>query len=182
MMDYFVLKQDDRQTAVPELLDVRSRLDVRELREAKAHLMPDTMLFDIREERERPDYTDYMDRQLPLMSERMKQVVELYEPRSRFKMAVLIDRRHHSQQVYYVPLIQEVEALSPETSFHRDGETIKELILRSDSLQGKKILRIKESVKPLYIIRLDVAESLLRRDMTGIRLERARLDEGSCGG
>ncbi|MNN88336.1 hypothetical protein D3C81_2060070 [compost metagenome] len=97
-------------------------------------------------------------------------------------MAVLIDRGRRSQQVYYVPLIQEVEALSLETSFHRDGETIKELILRSDSLQGKKILRVKESVKPLYIIRLDVAESLLRRDMTGIRLERARLDEGSCGG
>jgi hypothetical protein len=49
--------------------------------------------------------------------------------------------------------------------------------LENKKIQGKRIFKIKESVKPLIVVRLDVAESLLRRRFKGICLEQLEVED-----
>ncbi|MNM87696.1 hypothetical protein D3C81_998850 [compost metagenome] len=53
---------------------------------------------------------------------------------------------------------------------------IKKLVLQRDKIGPRRIFRVKESERPLIIIRLDVAESILRRDLVGIRLKRVLME------
>ena len=55
---------------------------------------------------------------------------------------------------------------------------VKKIVLDGKKVQGKKIFKIKGGDKPLIVVRLDVAESLLRRGFTGIKLTPLEVSEG----
>ncbi|WP_179232825.1 hypothetical protein [Paenibacillus rigui] len=174
-MDYFVLKQDERVSDAPILLDVRKQLDIRDIRWTSAHKIADTLIFQVKAERE-SCYSDVLDGQLFLVSERLKRLIEAYVPDTLFKMTPLVDVTHHRQSSYYLPIFEEVEALGPSSERVGDGSVIKKLVLHKDKMKGKRIARVRESAKPLIVVRLDVAESILRRDFEGIRLERVAME------
>ncbi|MFS0556145.1 hypothetical protein [Brevibacillus sp. 179-C9.3 HS] len=174
-MDYFLLKQDERYSDVPLLLDVRKKIDSRDIHRERAHKITDPLILQIKSGVE-SSFLDILEYPLFLLSDKLKRLVEAYEPDTLFKLTPLIDLSRHLQKNYYLPIFEEVEAVSAHSEFHRDNSQIKKLVLKEESMRGKKIARIKESVKPLIIVRLDVAESILRRDMTGIRLERVPVE------
>ncbi|MEC0226301.1 hypothetical protein [Paenibacillus alba] len=175
MKDYFVLKQDERLTDAPELLDARKQVNSRDIHLTSAHKLADTMFFKVKAEKQ-SIFPDVMDRQLYLISERLKRLVELYAPDTIFKLTPLIDMAHRRQHNYYLPIFEEVSALSPNSERAGDGRVIRKLVLQGDQLTGKRIFKIKESEKPLIVVRLDVAESILRRDFEGVQLVRVQVE------
>ncbi|ANY65224.1 hypothetical protein BBD42_01060 [Paenibacillus sp. BIHB 4019] len=128
---------------------LREKLDMRDMYAATSYRIPDKLLFQVK--------------------------VELYEPRAVYKMVILMHMLTRRQQTYYLPFFEELSCLSPYAELHQDQRTIKHLVLDRERLQGKKIVRVSESEMPLIVVRLDVAESLLRREPVGIRLERVEL-------
>lgn len=69
-----------------------------------------------------------------------------------------------------------MEALSPRSEFNADRSVIKKLVLQSDKVVKKRIFRVRESEKPLIIVRLDVAESIMRRDLVGVSLKKVAVE------
>ncbi|UHA75903.1 hypothetical protein KIK04_06880 [Paenibacillus sp. 481] len=175
-MDYFLLKQDRRYTNVPVLQEVRQKLDSRHINRLNAHSIADTLMFYVKAEAD-SSYLDLFDQQLFLMSDQLKRVVELYAPDTIFKLTPLVDHVHHKQHNYVLPIFEEVDALSPSCEFNTDKSVIKKLILLGDALQGKKIVSIKGSSQRLVVVRLDVAESILRRSLVGIQLEKVAIEQ-----
>ncbi|SFF30844.1 hypothetical protein SAMN04487969_12483 [Paenibacillus algorifonticola] len=173
-MDYFVLKQDSRYTSTPMLEGLREKLDMRDMYAATSYRIPDKLLFQVKGEKDSV-FTDVLDRQLFLLSDGLKRLVELYEPRAVYKMVILMHMSTRRQKTYYLPFFEELMCLSPYAELHQDQRTIKHLVLDRERLQGKKMVRVSESELPLIVVRLDVAESLLRREPVGIRLERVEL-------
>lgn len=53
---------------------------------------------------------------------------------------------------------------------------VRKLILNREKINGRKIFKIKESLKLLIVVRFDVVESLLRRNFKGIKFERVEID------
>ena len=94
-----------------------------------------------------------------------------------FKTLALIDKVHNKQVNYYLPIVEELEVLSEATEFNLNKTVVRKLILDEEKMKqlSKKIFKIKESSKPLIIVRLDIAESLLRRNFKGIKLERVEI-------
>ncbi|GAB1532525.1 MULTISPECIES: hypothetical protein [Brevibacillus] len=174
-MDYFLMKQDERYTDVPMLLDVRKKIDTRDIHRERSHKIADPLIFQIKSDAE-SSFLDILEYPLFLLSDKLKRLVEAYEPDTLFKLTPLIDLSRHLQKNYYLPIFDEVEVVSAHSEFHRGNSQIKNLVLKEENMHGKKILRIKESEKPLIVVRLDVAESILRRDLTGIRLERVPVE------
>ncbi len=74
------------------------------------------------------------------------------------------------QKIYNIPIWEEINALheGSESKFN----VVKKIVLDKEKIKNHKIFRIKESDKTLVVVRLDVAESLLRREFEGIYLER----------
>ena len=174
-MDYFLLKQDEEYINTPKLLDVFNSIDVRNINLLNAHKIEDILIFNVNCD-DRTEFLDILDRNLFLISEGMKKIIEKYDSRIIFKIIPLIDLAHERQENYYMPIFEDLECLSEKAELNLNKTVVKKIILDNQKIKGKKIFKIKESVKNLIVVRLDVAESLLRREFKGICLERLELD------
>ncbi len=175
-MDYFLLKQDERYTNTPRFVDLFNKMDVRNINLLNAHKMDDIIVFKVKVD-EKSEFLDIMDNQLFLISKPMKEIIEKYDRDILFKTLALIDQLHKRQENYYLPIVEELEALSDAAELNLNKTVVKKLILNKEKIQGRKIFKIKESSKTLIVVRLDVAESLLRRNFKGIKLERVEVRE-----
>ncbi|MFT8349942.1 imm11 family protein [Clostridium saccharoperbutylacetonicum] len=174
-MDYFLLKQAEEYTNVPMLLDVYKKIDVRNINLVKAHKLEEIIIFNVKCT-EDTEFLDILDRNLFLISENMKKIIGKYDPGIIFKTIPLIDLENGKQGNYYLPIFQEVECLSEKAELNLNKTVVKKIILDKNKINGKKIFKIKESEKTLIVVRLDVAESLLRREFKGISLERLEVE------
>lgn len=175
-MDYFLLKQDERYTNTPRLKDIFNNIDVRNINVLNAHKIEDILVFDVNVD-EKSEFLDILDNQLFLISKPMMEIVEKYDSDIVFKTLALIDKLHNRQENYYLPIVEELDALSDAAELNLNKTVVRKLILNKEKIQGKKIFKIKESSKTLIVVRLDVAESLLRRNFNGIKLERLQVEE-----
>ncbi|MCY6355717.1 hypothetical protein [Clostridium sp. ZS2-4] len=174
-MDYFLLKQDERYGNTPRLIDVFKKINIKDLNLLNAHKIEDIIIFKVSAD-ENCEFLDVLDTQLFLISEDMKKIIEKYDRDIVFKSLALIDQAHYRQKNYSLPIFQEIEALSDKAELNLNKTVVKKIILDKEKIKGKKIFKIKESSKPLIVVRLDVAESLLRRDFKGIKLERVQVE------
>ena len=175
-MDYFLLKQDERYTNTPMLMDVFKNIDIRNINLLNAHKLEDMIIFNVKCDDE-TEFLDILDRKLFLISEEMKKIIEKYDSGIIFKTIPLIDLPHERQENYYLPIIEELDCLSENSEFNLNSTIVKKIILKKEKIKEKKIFKIKESSKTLIVIRLDVAESLLRRNFKGICLERLEIED-----
>ncbi|BCZ45490.1 hypothetical protein psyc5s11_15570 [Clostridium gelidum] len=175
-MDYFLLKQDKRYTNTPRLIDVFNKIDVRNINLLNAHKIEEMIIFNVRCD-EQTQFLDILDTQLFLISEKMKEIMGEYNGKIIFKTIPLIDSPHERQENYYLPIFEEADCLSENSEFNLNKTVVKKIILDREKIKGKKIFKIKESSKPLIVIRLDVAESLLRREVKGICLESLDIED-----
>lgn len=175
-MDYFLLKQDKRYTNTPRLVDVFNKIDSRNINLLNAHKIEDLIIFNVKCDEE-SEFLDILDTQLFLISEKLKNIIEKFNRNIIFKIVPLIDLPHERQENYYLPIIEEIDCLSEKSEFNLNKSVIKKIILNKERIKDKKIFRIKESSKNLIVIRLDVAESLIRREFKGIYLERLMIED-----
>lgn len=124
-------------------------------------------------------YTDFLEEPTPLVSGPFKEILAEYAPGMRVKQVVLLDLsgRPPRQESYWLILPERVDCLSDQTAFNVNG-TLKQLVIDPAKLTGKCVVQVGGVMETLLIVRLDVAESLLRRELTGFKLERVRLAEG----
>jgi len=175
-MDYFLLKQDERYTNIPRLKDVFNKIDVRNINLLNSHKIEDIVVFKIKADKE-TKFLDILDNQIFLISYEMSKILRKHDESIIFKTIPLIDEINKKQKNYCLPIFEEIEALSKNAQFNLNKTVVKKIILDKEKIQDKKIFKIKEIFKPLIVIRLDVAESLLRRNYKGISLERLEVEE-----
>ena len=175
-MDYFLLKQDEEYTNAPRLMDVFKNMDVRNINLLNAHKIEEIVIYNFKCDNE-TEFLDIIDRNLFLISEEMKKIIEKYDSEIIFKTIPLIDLPHGRQENYYMPIFEEIDCLSESSEFNLNKTVVKKIVLDKEKIKNKKIFKIKESSKILIVARLDVAESLLRREFKGMCLERLEIDD-----
>ncbi len=148
---------------------------IQKINRLNAHKIDDVIIFQVTAE-ERCEYLDVLDKQLFLISEKMMKIICKYDTDIVFKILPLIDSKRHTQENYYLPIFEDIEALDEKSEFNLNRTIVKKIVLNKKKIEGKKIFRIKESEKTLIVVRLDVAESLLRRKPRGISLERLEVE------
>lgn len=174
-MDYFLLRQDDRYKKTPTIIDLHKKLDKRKINIKSAHELEDTIVFYIKPDKDNC-FLDVLDSQLYLVSDRLKKLIAKYQPDIEFKTIALIDIENKKQKNYYLPIFEEIEALSEKSEYNIDKSVIKKLVLDSNRVKTKRIFKIKEGQKTLIVARLDFAESILRRDFDGIYLKKIQTE------
>lgn len=174
-MEYFLLNQDDECTNTPRIMDVFNKIDVRNINRVNAHKIDDVIIFKVKCD-DGSEFLDILDRNLFLISEKMKKIIEKYDPEIIFKIIPLIDFSNERQENYYLPIFEEVECLSDEAEFNLNKTVVKKIILNKEKIKNKKIFKIKESSKTLVVVRLDAAEGILRREFKGIHLEELQIE------
>jgi hypothetical protein len=175
-MDYFLLKQDERYKDVPVISQLSSKIGMFQMKHQDIKKLEDKIVFNVNMASEN-DWPDIIDRQLFIVSDGLKKIIEKYLPDSVFKTLVLIDTGNKKQEKYFLPMFEKVDALSPKCEFTRDKSIITKLVLKKDNLKEKKIFTVTDGLKPTVIVRLDAAESILRRYFKGVYLERVPMED-----
>ncbi|NEU28896.1 hypothetical protein [Paenibacillus ottowii] len=173
-MDYFLLKQDVRYTNVPALLKVRETIDPWKLYDLRPEDIVKPLMFHVKADAE-SIFIDYLEGPIPLFSDALKRLIQAYMPELPLKLTILTQIEQKIQKNYYIPFIAQLKAVHPESEWNVNQNVIRNLVLHADAIRGHKIFRVQESAAPLIVVRLDVAESILRRDFTGISLEQVRV-------
>ncbi|MFC9712517.1 hypothetical protein ACFTRD_30805 [Paenibacillus sp. NPDC056933] len=121
------------------------------------------------------DYTDYLERPVPLVSDRMLEVFTLYDPALIRRAAVLTDKARMSQETYWAIYPTTMDVLSPQTERHLDGN-LKRIVL-GRGRTALPLFQLKEPRESIIVVNLALAESLLRRDFAGIQLVRLEQEQ-----
>lgn len=162
-MHYFVIRQDRSITTAPILKNCRSGLYNESMPKDK------TNIIYIKNNKE-IDFIDFIDEPMLLISDGFKNILEKYSPSLEYKAVVLTETDKRIQQVYWNVELPILECLSPKTEYYLNGTTKRIVIKRQ--LAGDYIMfRIINKIETYYIIRLELAESILRRSMGGFVLE-----------
>lgn len=116
------------------------------------------------------EYTDFIEKPLLLVSAEFTTVVRLNNKDYTYRSVVLTEEKSEAQRVYWNMAMPETNCLSPRSEYNHDG-TLKRIVIREDAVQGRSMFKIKNIHWSVYVIRLDLAESVLRRKLYGFTLE-----------
>jgi len=120
-------------------------------------------------------YLDFLEFPLPLLSTPLKDVFFSYVPDMPCSCVLLSDRELRQQHTYWIFELECLECLADKTELYPDG-TLKKIVLDKEKLKGNAVFRVNGIAQKPIIIRRDVAESILRRSMLGIKLECVEVD------
>ena len=101
----------------------------------------------------------------------------MYMPKTVYRQVKLWCRETGINHTYYMPFLPELDCMSDQTRYNSIGNRITERVLCREQIRKTPIFMIKGyHEKKCIAARLDLVESLLRREVRGIQLERVRQD------
>lgn len=174
-MQYFRLTQDPDFLEAPVISDTIQKIDRRYTVPKEAHRIGEHTIFRL-SGKETPDFLDLLSRQLVLVTELLKQTFILYLPKLQFKMVILTHQDKKMQQTYYLPIFEPVDCLSEQSIMTPDKSIVRQLVLQKALIPKKGLFRVKHSHETIIVARLDAAESILRRNFRGVKLERIQIE------
>lgn len=138
-MKYFLISSNPSYPAPPKIINWFRALP---------HNLPKWILLEM-EEKKDIIFMDVLSFPYFLVSEMIKEVIEIYDSTIEWKRVVLFERKYQQNQLYYLPILQEIERAK---------------------VEDQVIFKIGGETNQPIAIRLDLAESILRRDPWGISL------------
>ena len=177
-MDFFLMSQDMdfqnvvsiRREEIPETWRSQRGIERRHYPSAKDFLGKN---YNILVEGSRQNlYLDFLEFPVPLLSTTLKDVFTSYVPGLPCSCVLLSDQKERQQHTYWVFELECLDCLADGTAYYPDG-TWKKIFLDREKIGEKAIFRVNGIIQKPIVIRKDVAESILRRSMLGVKLERA---------
>lgn len=175
-MEYFKLTDTPELEHAPKLKNWYGRFDVRDITLASYTKLPNREMFFVEEEMGM-QFTDIILFPFLLISHQVNAVIKMYREVCFTKEIVLFDQRNERAEIYYLPVFDETDQIRLATCRYEDGVCVSRIGQSGmNAAEVKKhIFWVKEGDKRHTILSLDLAESLIRRGITGLGLEEVRL-------
>ena len=169
-MEYFIMRQDPRvyNAAEPTGADI-SGLRHMTREEINAVSMPINLYI---KNTKAAEFPDYIEKPLMLVSEKLKKIMSKYQKDVIFKTVILIEKGTNRQEIYYLISAPQIDCASGETTYDKRGN-INDLVIDEKKIGGARIFFTGKNEK-LILVRLDAAESILRRDSNGVLFEKCK--------
>ncbi|MFX3633294.1 MAG: serine protease [Candidatus Pristimantibacillus sp.] len=171
-MNYFILSQDRRIIDPIELVSISSVVPLGPLTEEIIQRLQESHLQFEMKDKEKPVLIDYIERPIPLLSDRLKPLVEKFAPYAKYCPVALVNLKRMRQEGYWFVIPPLVNCLSEQTEFHPDG-TLKRLVLDQTKIGQHYLFRIAGLREMIIVTHLGLAESILRRDFEGVSIRKA---------
>ena len=125
-----------------------------------------------------PDYltTRTIRGQYHLISDSLKALFSIYLPEVEEWMPFILVDQEKISHLYWFLIPKKVEdGISEQTTYHHD-RTINHLVLKEELLDSS-IFYVETELQRLIILKLDAAESVLRRGFCGIHLQKVGIEK-----
>ena len=170
-MSYFILSQDERipDAVVPAGISKIVHKDM--LTEARASEL-DRLTLQFRvQQRDHIEYVDFIERPIPLLSDKLKQLIAKFLPRQKYHPVGIFDMIQMRQDVYWLMIPQRLNCLSPQSEFYRN-DTLKRLVIDRTRAGKAPLFQLDGIRETIIVVNLALAESILRRDFNGLKLKK----------
>ena len=166
-MDYFIMHQDARVTNCVNLIP--GPMNLRTLSREQITSIPTTKIIYVQEDSQN-EYPDYLESEGMLVSEKLKRIMSKYQQNAVFKTIVLIEKKKNRQEIYYLVSPPRIECSSPDTVYDKQGN-VRSFVMDTDKVGHARIFCAAGRANRIFV-RLDVAESILRRSPFGVSFEK----------
>jgi hypothetical protein len=170
-MEYFILSQDQRVLSTIRPLDIAKLVPGNGLALERWDDLDKLPVQYFLEENSHPDYVDYIASPVPLVSDRLKQLYQKFDTRIFFKPVALADSKQMRQELYWLMNPPRCACMAEQTEFNKD-RSVKRLVIDYRKADGNWIFRVDGILERLFVVNLGVAEAMLRRDFSGVKLIR----------
>lgn len=175
-MDYFIMKTDKRLYRLPQM-QIPKELSLTEVRREKIEKITKPSIVYVKGNHGLSiDYADYLEKPIPLIADKFQKILHKYQPDMMFHRVILIERETGKQKAYYLMMPPEIICGDGEESPY-GVIGARDFILDLKKAENRKIFLAKDYNRQL-LVRLDVAESILRREANGIWFEPVKTTEG----
>lgn len=113
---------------------------------------------------------DFLQCPVTMFAERFRDILDAYEPGLFFQDVVMIHKENILQYQYVHTLMEQVDAVADETEYYPNG-AVRRLVLNREKIGRHNLFLLEGNYRKDPIVSLALAESLLRRQPTGIRFE-----------
>ena len=175
-MIYFTIHQDKRILNSPKLIITKQ-----EIEELRQFPTPDSVfvskiIYVKNELLKKIDYPDLIEMPILLISEKLKSLMTKYQKNIWMRTIVLIEKETNQQRIYYAVYPPRLACASIKSTYDFNNQ-FKKFILDEKKVGYNRIF-IAEGMEKSLIVRLDVAESILRRKSNGIIFEEVENEKG----
>lgn len=120
------------------------------------------------------EYADYLEHPVLLIAEKLRNILQKYQTDAVFQRVMLIEKETGKQSPYCFMSPPVIACAHKEESRFDVRGNVAELVLDADRVEKRRIFLAEDYHKEL-LVRLDVAESILRRDSNGIWFEPVKI-------
>ena len=174
-MEYFYMKVDKRIQRLPDMEFPRELITSKGMVTEISRIVGSIMVKVKALNGLKTVYPDYFSTPYFLIAEKFHKIFEKYQSDIFFHRVMLVEKEMQTPYFLFIPPEIECEN-KEETTYERDG-SIKCLVLDESKVGGNRIFRVKGMSKTV-IVRLDAAESVLRREPNGIWFEPVAVNGG----
>ncbi len=167
-MKYFLIEMDEKNK-IPYNINKNHIIDVRMLIREDFDRLPMWNIVEMDFPRE-GFFPDMICSPFLLLSEIYLKTVMMYQIDVLFKGIKLWNKESGINATYMLTILDELECMSDKTQFNSVGNRILKLVLDKEKVASKAVFRFKECDKNGIIGRMDFVESILRREVKGIKL------------
>ena len=162
---YFRIREDKSIENRPQILGFKSAFTKAE------YISEEDNVIYVKETGKELVYTDYLDKTLLAVSDEFKEVVKMFNKDYTYKTIALQEQEKSDQKIYWtIEMPFKNNFLHNCTTFNPDG-TLNKIVINDKEACDLPMFRLENKLWNVYIISLEMAESLLRRGLVGFELE-----------
>ncbi len=169
-MDYFIMKTDKRLRRLPQLLADEAFFFRKKTRTPIVYVKEYGGLS--------IEYADYLEDPVPLIADKFQKILQKYQPDMALLRVMLIEKESGRQKAYCLMQPPEILCADREKSRYDAKGVLQDFVLDAKQAGNRSIFLAKDYNRQL-VVRLDAAESILRREPNGIWFEPVHTAERS---
>lgn len=176
-MDYFLVEQDLIFQNTPHMDDWAINRQLRGINKANADETASRLLFTL-DGKNALVFIDMLSQPVFLVTAPVQELLTTYEPYLTYKEIVFVDKSNGQSKLYFMPILDEVDCLSQSRQPNTYGTNLRLGLIIEEKIQNKSIFKIMDNKIAYVVIRLDLAESILRRGLLGFKFTPIQKDTG----
>lgn len=179
-MKYFKLIDTPELKYSPQLINWYGKFDVRNICPKGYPKLPERELFLI-EPSENVIFTDIILFPFLLISPMVREVIRMYREPCFYRDIVLLNQCNGLSKIYYLPVLDETRNIKLTEKQYKNGICLSDPKLpKSTKIFGERnLFWVRDTKRRHIVISLDMAESLIRRNITGLGLREVTLFQTS---
>ena len=165
-MDYFMMKTDKRLRRLPQI-QLPKEFSTMKITKSPIVYVKEYDGMNI-------EYADYLEKPIPLIADKFQKILQKYQQDMVLQRVMLVERETGRQKPYCFMLPPEIMCADKEESEFDAKGNVQDFVLDVEKAGKRRIFLAKDYNKQM-LVRLDVVESILRREANGIWFEPVKI-------